>query len=96
MIKVLSTVLTLLMTLVGGSALAAEQTRTLQVDNMTCASCPLTVRMAMSRVDGVIDVDVDLDTKMATVRFDDEATTLETVAKASTDIGFPAHVLADN
>lgn len=96
MIKALSTVLTLLMTLVGGSALAAEQTRILQVDNMTCASCPLTVRMAMSRVDGVIDVDVDLDTKMATVRFDDEATTLEVVAKASTDIGFPAHVLADN
>ena len=31
-------------------------TQTFWVDNMTCAACPITVRKAMSRVDGVIRV----------------------------------------
>ncbi len=95
MSKVLVTVLTILAILSGGSVLGAEQTRTLKVDKMTCATCPLTVRIAMSRVDGVTKVDVDFDSKTAIVTFDDAATTLEAVAQASTDVGFPAHPVTD-
>ena len=95
MSKVLATVLTLLAIFTGSSAFAAELTRTLKVNKMTCATCPLTVRIAMSRVDGVTKVHVNFDDKTAIVTFDDAATTLEAVAQASTDVGFPAHPVTD-
>jgi len=69
---------------------AAEQTVTLDIQKMTCALCPLTVRKAMERVDGVQVVAVDFDTKTATVTFDDSKTTASVVAAASTEVGYPA------
>lgn len=69
---------------------AAEQTVTMDIQKMTCALCPLTVRKAMERVDGVQDVGVDFDSKIATVTFDDSKTTAAAVAQASTEIGYPA------
>jgi len=71
-------------------AFAAEQTVTMDIEKMSCATCPLTVRIAMQRVDGVQDVDVDFDSKTAVVTFDDEKTSAEIVAQASTDVGYPA------
>ena len=69
---------------------AAEQTVTMDIEKMTCALCPLTVRKAMERVDGVQDVEVDFDSKVATVTFDDSKTTADAVAQASTEVGYPA------
>lgn len=71
-------------------AMAGEQTTTLAVERMTCALCPITVRKAMGGVDGVIDVSVDFDTKQAIVRFDDAVTTIEKIAEASANAGYPA------
>lgn len=70
--------------------MAEEQTVTMNVEKMSCATCPLTVRMAMEKVDGVIEVEVDYETKTATVTFDDTTTTVAEVAQASTDVGYPA------
>jgi len=36
-------------------AWAATKTVTLSVPSMTCATCPITVREALSRVEGVIE-----------------------------------------
>lgn len=72
------------------AAIAAERTVTLAVQNMTCASCPYIVRESMSAVDGVEKVDVSLETKTATVTFDDAKTTVAAVADASGRAGFPA------
>jgi len=69
---------------------AAEQTVTMDIEKMSCALCPLTVRKAMERVDGVRKVDVDFDNKRAIVIFDDAKTTADEVAQASTDVGYPA------
>ena len=77
------------------SALAAEQTVTMDIDKMTCALCPLTVSTAMKRVDGVKDVDVDFDSKKAVVTFDDSKTTATEVAQASTEVGYPATPTSD-
>lgn len=60
------------------------------IDNMTCATCPITVRTAMSRVAGVRSVEVDFDTKRATVTFDPAVATIEAIANASTNAGYPA------
>ena len=62
------------------------------VENMTCATCPITVRKAMQRVDGVKDVRVSYDEKTASVTFDPTATTATEIGQVSTDVGFPAVV----
>ena len=78
----------LLLSSLGG--VAAERTVKLAIDNMTCALCPLTVKKALEKVEGVKQVSVDYETKRATVRFDDATTTLESIAQASTNAGYPA------
>ena len=72
---------------------AAEQTGTFAVEKMTCAVCPVTVTKAMEKVNGVVAVSVDLGTETATVTFDDELTTSDAVAEASTSAGYPAKLI---
>jgi len=69
---------------------AAAQTATFAVQNMTCALCPVTVRKAMEGVAGVKSVAVDFDAKTATVVFDPSVTSIEAIAAASTNAGYPA------
>ena len=71
-------------------ALAAERTVRMHVENMTCALCPITVRTTMERVPGVKDVKVELESKTATVVFDDIQATVAEIAEASRQAGFPA------
>jgi mercuric ion binding protein len=69
---------------------AAIQTTTFTVENMTCATCPITVRLAMESVEGVRSAEVDFQTGSATVFFDRAETDPEAIAAASTNAGYPA------
>jgi periplasmic mercuric ion binding protein len=69
---------------------APVQVASFAVANMTCATCPITVKKAMSAVHGVRSVKVDLESKTATVEFDPKVTNAAMVAAASTNAGFPA------
>lgn len=81
--------------LLGSSAVwAAERTITLAVENMTCATCPPTVKKALSAVPSVSKVAVSLEKQNAIVTFDDAKTTIEALAKASTNAGYPAKLAA--
>ena len=73
-------------------AWAAPRTVTLAVPGMTCATCPITVKKALTRVTGVTKVDVDLDNLQAVVTFDDAKTTVAALTKATTDAGYPSTV----
>lgn len=72
-------------------SVAAEQTVTFIVDNMTCALCPVTVRRAMEGVAGVHDVRIDFDARTATVTFDPKTADIDAIAAASAQAGYPAH-----
>ena len=72
-----------------------EATVKFAVEKMTCATCPISVRKAMERVDGVKEVTVDFDSKTATVTFDSSMATASDIGNASTDVGFPASVMDD-
>ncbi len=72
------------------SAEATEATAHFSIENMTCATCPISVRKAMKRVDGVKSVDVDFESKIATVVYDPAVTTPAAIAAASTNVGYPA------
>ena len=73
------------------SALAATpQTATLDVQNMTCSTCAITIRKALETVPGVIDAKVDYDHKTATVKYDPAKTDSSALVKATTNAGFPS------
>jgi mercuric ion binding protein len=69
---------------------AASRTVTLSVAGMTCAACPITVKKAIARVGGVSKVEVNYEKREAIVTFDDAKATVEVIAKASADAGYPA------
>lgn len=69
---------------------AHAQVATFAIANMTCATCPITVKTAMSGVHGVRSVKVDFDSKTATVAFDPTLTNAAAIGAASTNAGYPA------
>lgn len=71
---------------------AAVQSATFAVENMTCALCPVTVKKAMEQVNGVQSVAIDFAAKTATVAFDPSVTSIDAIAAASTNAGYPAAV----
>jgi mercuric ion binding protein len=71
---------------------AATQTVKLSVPGMTCAACPITVKKALSRVEGVSKTSVNLDKREAIVTFDDAKTNVQKLTKATEDAGYPSSV----
>lgn len=74
------------------SALAAPQTVTLSVPGMTCAACPITVKKALTKVDGVTQAKVSYEKREAIVTFDDGKASVQKLIEASTNAGYPASV----
>lgn len=74
------------------AAPATLQTKTFAIGNMTCPTCPITVKTAMSRVPGVKTVTIDFAAKTATVTYDPSVVTPAKIAAASTGVGFPAQL----
>ncbi|MEO5765408.1 MAG: mercury resistance system periplasmic binding protein MerP [Casimicrobiaceae bacterium] len=68
----------------------APRTVVLDVQNMTCSLCPLTVKGALGRVPGVAGATIDLATRTATVRFDPDKADVAALTKATTNAGFPS------
>ena len=71
---------------------AATHTATLSVTKMTCAACPITVKHALSKVDGVSKVDVNFEQKEAVVTFDDAKTNVNALTEATKNAGYPSSV----
>jgi periplasmic mercuric ion binding protein len=92
--QVLRALLGVLATLLAGMALAAEQTITLAVDNMTCELCPITVKASLEDVPGVVKADVSYEQKTAVVTFDDAKANVADLINATTNAGYPSQVAA--
>lgn len=69
---------------------AVQASVSFTVDNMTCATCSISVKKAMMRVEGVKSVDIDFETKSAQVVYDPARTTPDAIGAASRDVGYPA------
>ena len=82
--------------LIGSSALAAERTVTLTVQNMFCAACPHTVKSSLQSVPGVKAVSVSYEDKTAVVTFDDTKANVEAFRTATTNAGYPSRVADAN
>jgi mercuric ion binding protein len=69
---------------------ATPQTAVLDVQNMTCSMCSITIRKALEKVPGVIAAKVDYDHKTAIVRYDPDKASPPALVKATTNAGFPS------
>ena len=67
---------------------------TLDVQNMTCGTCPVVVRKALERVPGVSAATVDFERKTATVTFDPDRVKAAALTEATTNAGFPSTLKA--
>ena len=75
-----------------GALGGAPQTVTLDVKNMYCDLCPVTVRKSLEHMPGVAEAKVDFAQKTATVKFDPDRATATALVKPTTDAGFPSAV----
>lgn len=73
----------------------ADHRASLRVDDMTCASCSVTVRVAAAKLDGIASIDVDADAGTATVTFDSTKVTAEQIAAAISEAGYRTTVVSD-
>lgn len=71
-------------------AWADSRTVKLSVPSMNCAMCPITVRKALEKVEGVTQANVDYETKSAVVVYDDQKTSVSLLTKATQDAGYPS------
>ena len=81
-----------LLTILCTSAWAASKTVTLSVPGMTCWACPITIKKALSELDGVTDTEVSFDKKEALVTFDDTKTSVSALIEATTNAGYPSRL----
>lgn len=72
------------------SAMAKEQIVELDIPSMSCPVCPITIKAALNRVEGVTNVETYLEDKLARVTFDDELTDIVSLEKSTTDAGYPS------
>jgi mercuric ion binding protein len=60
---------------------------TLKVDGMTCRMCPLTIKTALKKLNGVMDTDVSYKDKEARVLYGDGKITVDAIVKAIENAG---------
>lgn len=87
-----SLTLAALLAILSSPALAAMQTVTLSVPGMTCAACPITIKLALNKVDGVTEADVSYEQREAVVTFDDSQTSVAALTDATANTGYPSTV----
>lgn len=86
--RVVPVLLTSLLLALSATPRAEPRTVTLEVSNMTCSLCVITVKKAITRVPGVLDARVDYGSQTATVRYESEQTNVEAITAATRNAGF--------
>jgi len=83
----------MLCSVLAAPAWSSPRTVTLSLPTMDCAVCPITVKKALGKVDGVSRAEVDFGKRQAIVSFDDAKTSAEALTRATKDAGYPSTVV---
>ena len=81
--------------LAGLASAAVPKQVVLDVQNMTCALCSITIGKALDKVPGVTAKKIDAEAATVTVTFDPDRTSAADVIRAVSEAGFPAKARAD-
>jgi mercuric ion binding protein len=76
--------------LVPTASLAAQRTVLLNIPTMDCATCPITIRVALLRLKGVSRAEVSYKHREARITFDDALTSVEALRATTRDVGYPS------
>jgi Cu+-exporting ATPase len=78
--------------------LVEEQPGTIKLDinGMTCASCVSTIENAITRIEGVQNVSVNLSTEKAQVEFNPSLVQTRDIVKAVQDVGYSANIATED
>jgi len=71
-------------------ATAKQQTVLLNVPTMDCATCPITIKAALTKVPGVSKVKVSYEKREAVIVYDDTKATVADLKHATEDVGYPS------
>lgn len=63
------------------------------VEGMTCLTCPLTVKAAIKKLNGINNVKVSLEERNAVIEFDSKKSNSTQIEKAIDDTGYKASPL---
>jgi periplasmic mercuric ion binding protein len=66
---------------------ASTKEITFKVDGMTCSMCPLTIKTALKKLDGVTNADVSYSDKEAKVECEDGNVTIQDIVKTIESAG---------
>lgn len=88
-------VLGLILTGLAGAAWAERSAVVLSVPGMNCPMCPITVRKALERVEGVEQAQVDYERRTATIFYDDKKVDVIKLTQATKDAGYPSEVVTE-
>ena len=69
---------------------AQVKTVTVTVEGMSCAACVASVRKNLTAIDGVAGVEVSLERRHATVRYDEQKVSPERIAESIRRLGYKA------
>jgi mercuric ion binding protein len=83
----------LLIVLISTILFAKEVTVVLKVEGMTCPLCTTAVKKSLKKTDGVIKAKVRLNTKRATVIYDDKKCDTKSLLEATKRVGYKSTVI---
>jgi len=88
-------VIAVMILFMSGALSAEEKSVVLSVPGMKCPACPITVMVAIKRVQGVKSVNANFESKLAVVSYDDQLTNISSLQEAAKNVGFPSKVIKD-
>lgn len=68
----------------------------LNISGMHCASCAQLSELALGKIDGVSRADVNYDSKIAEVTYDQEKASIDDIVDAIAETGYKASVINEN
>ena len=71
---------------------AALETVALDVPGMICPLCPITIKKALTKVGGVVKVEVSYFKKEAIVSYDNSKASVEALLQATKNAGYPSTI----
>jgi mercuric ion binding protein len=80
----------LVLALAAAPVLAAQKQVTLTVPTMDCATCPVTIKVALMKVPGVSKAVVSYKHRTAQVTFDDAKADVAALTRATDAAGYPS------
>ena len=86
-------IITVAFLFLSGALSAEEESVVLSVPGMKCPACPVTVMVAIKRVEGVKSVNADFESKLAEVSYDDRLTNISNIQEAAENVGFSSQVI---